>query len=248
MINLYNEDCHIGLERIEDNSIDLILCDPPYGTTPLEWDSVLDYNILWKQYKRILKIDGCILIFGQEPFSSYIRLSNIEWYKYDWYWEKERLTNIFQVKNRPGKTIETISVFYKNKCKYFSQKRKHDGKLVSNKISENKRFSQTQGDNIKPNEYIDNGTRHPSQVLKFNRDNLNELIHPTQKPLELIKFLIKSYTEEENVVLDHCMGSGTTGVACKELKRKFIGFETDTGMFVKAKERIQEYVFKKEFF
>ncbi len=245
---LYNEDCHIGLDKIENDSIQLICTDPPYGTTPCKWDSILDYDILWKHYKRILKPNGCILIFGQEPFSSLVRLSNIDWYKYDWYWEKERLTNVFQVKKRPGKTIETVSAFYKDQCNYFPQKIKHEGRLVTNKIKENKRFSQTQGNNLKPNEYIDDGTRFPSQLLKFNRENLNSLLHETQKPLELIKFLIRSYTNEKETVLDHCMGSGTTGVACKELDRYFIGFESDPFMYEIAKNRIETHVFKKSIF
>lgn len=208
------------MKEIEDNSIDMILCDPPYGTTPIKWDKIIDFNLLWKEYDRITKPTAAICIFSQEPFASYLRLSNIKNYKYDWYWEKERLTNVFQVKKRCGKTVENICVFYKEQCTYNPQKIIYTGKKVTNKIGENARWSVTQAgyeQTTKPFEYIDDGTRHPTQVLRINRDNPRKRLHPTQKPVDLLEYLIKTYTNDGDTVLDNCMGSGTTGVACKTL-------------------------------
>lgn len=242
MVNLHCGDCLDVMQTIEDKSIDLILCDLPYGTTPCDWDKEVPMELLWKQYKRILKDNGVAVLFGQEPFSSYLRISNIDMYKYDWYWEKERLTNMFQVKRRPGKTVETISVFYNNQCIYNPQKSIHLGKPVTNKIGENARFSITQSgkSNVKPLEYKDDGTRYPTQVLKFNRENSRTLLHPTQKPVELLEYLIKTYTNEGDLVLDNCMGSGSTGVACVNTHRDFIGIELNSEYFNIAQERIKE--------
>ena len=239
---LINGDCLIEMTYLQDNSIDMILCDLPYGTTPCDWDKEVPMELLWKQYKRILKDNGIVVLFGQEPFSSYLRISNIDMYKYDWYWEKERLTNMFQVKRRPGKTVETISVFYYNQCIYNPQKTVHLGKPVSNKIGENARFSitQTGKSNIKPLEYKDDGTRYPTQVLRFNRENPRTLLHPTQKPVPLLEYLIKTYTNEGDVVLDNCMGSGSTGCACISTGRNFIGIEKNKKYFEIAKNRLKE--------
>lgn len=242
MINLIQGNCLEKMKDIPDESIDLVLVDPPYGTTPHDWDIVLDFTKLWKEYKRIIKPCGVVCIFGQEPFCSYVRLSNIEEYKYDWYWEKERLTNVFQIKRRPGKVIENIMVFYDKQCNYFPQKRKHGGKKVTNKIGKNARWSVTMAGKeptTKPLEYVDDGTRHPTQLLKFNRDNIRKSLHPTQKPLALVEYLISTYTNENEVVLDNCMGSGTTGVACKNLNRNFIGIELDPEYFKIAEKRIK---------
>ena len=239
---LYNGDCLEVMKQIPEHSVDLIICDPPYGTTPLSWDSVIPFNQLWELFHRITKPTTPIIIFGQEPFSSYVRMSNIKEYRYDWYWEKERLTNVFQVKRRPGKTVENVMVFFKEQGIYYPQKREYLGKKVTNKIGENARWSVTQSgyeQNTKPFEYNDDGTRHPTQVLKFNRDNPRKRLHPTQKPVDLCEYLIKTYTDEEMMVLDNCMGSGTTGVACKNLNRNFIGIEKDEKYFEIAKQRIE---------
>lgn len=241
MIELYNGDCLDIMKNIADNSVDCVLCDPPYGTTPIEWDNILDFNLLWEQYNRILKYNGVVLLFGQEPFSTYVRMSNIKDYKYDWYWEKERITNVFQVKNRPGKTVENIMVFYKVQCTYNPQKTEHIGKKVTNKIGENARWSVTQSgynQTTKPTEYNDDGTRYPTQVLRINRDNPRERLHPTQKPIEVLSYLLETYTNKGDLVLDNCMGSGSTGVACKLLDRNFIGIELDKDYFDIAENRI----------
>lgn len=242
MIKLYNGNCLDIMKEIEDSSIDMVLVDPPYGTTPIKWDSVIDFTLLWKEYNRILKSNAAICIFAQEPFASYLRLSNIKYYRYDWYWEKERLTNVFQIKKRCGKTVENICVFYKEQCTYNPQKTIYTGKKVTNKIGENARWSVTQAgyeQTTKPFEYIDDGTRHPTQVLRINRDNPRKRVHPTQKPVALMEYLIKTYTNEGDIVLDNCMGSGTTGIACKNLNINFIGIELNEQYFNIAKERIE---------
>lgn len=242
-ITLLQGDCLELMKNIEDNSIDCIICDPPYGTTPLTWDNTLPFDLLWKEYNRIVKPAGAIVIFSQEPYATYLRMSNIQDYKYDWYWEKERLTNVFQVKRRCGKTVENIVVFYKKQCTYNPQKVEHTGKKVTNKIGENARWSVTQagyGAKTKPFEYNDDGTRYPTQVLRINRPNARKRVHPTEKPIELLEYLIKTYTNVGDLVLDNCMGSGTTGVACKKLKRNFIGIELDVNYFNIASERIND--------
>ena len=241
-IDLYCGDCLDIMKTIQDNSIDCVICDPPYGTTPIKWDKVIDFTALWKEYNRIVKPNGAIVIFSQEPFATYLRMSNIKDYKYDWYWEKERLTNVFQIKKRCGKTVENIVVFYKGQCTYNPQKTEHLGKKVTNKIGENARWSVTQAGyepTTKPFEYEDDGTRYPTQVLRINRDNPRKRVHPTQKPVALLEYLVKTYTNGGDVVLDNCMGSGTTGVACKNLNRNFIGIEKDETYFNIAKERIE---------
>lgn len=185
-MELYDADCLEIMKNISDNSIDFILVDPPYGQTPLKWDNPINFELLWREYNRIAKKNAAICIFSQEPFASYLRLSNIKEYRYDWYWEKERLTNVFQVKKRCGKTIENIVVFYKQQPRYNPQKVEYTGKKVTNKIGTNARWSITQAgynQNTKPFEYIDDGTRHPTQLLKFNRDNPRKRLHPTQKNL-----------------------------------------------------------------
>lgn len=144
MIELYNGDCLDVMKSIPDKSIDMVLCDLPYGSTPLLWDNIIPSEKLWKEYHRICKDNAAIVLFGNEPFASHLRLSNEKEYKYDWYWEKERLTNLFQVKRRCGKTIENIMVFYKNQPTYNPQKSVHEGKIVTNKIGEKARFSSTQ--------------------------------------------------------------------------------------------------------
>lgn len=240
-IQLYNGDCLEVMKQLQDNSIDAIICDPPYGTTPCEWDNVIPFDALWSEYHRILKPNGVVVLFSQEPFATYLRMSNIRDYKYDWYWEKERITNVFQVKQRAGKTVENICIFYNEQCTYNPQKSEHIGKPVSNKIGDNAKWSITLSGHTqttKPFEYHDDGTRYPTQVLRLNRDNPRERLHPTQKPVELLEYLIKTYTNAGDTVLDNCMGSGTTGVACQNLNRNFIGIELDEHYFQIAKERI----------
>ena len=238
-IELHWADCFDVFPSIKDQSIDLVLCDPPYGTTACKWDSVLPLDLMWKELERIVKPDKPIILFGSEPFSSVLRLSNLKNYKYDWYWQKEKPTNPMQLKNRPGKTIETISVFYKKQTNYFPVKTKHFGKLVKNKPSETATVGSLVTKNkLKVKPYNDDGTRYPTQVLSFNREVLTKIVHPTQKPVALLEYLIKTYSLEGETVLDFTMGSGSTGVACKNTNRSFIGIEKEKEYFDIAKQRI----------
>lgn len=240
--SIYHGDCIDVMKQIDDHCIDCVICDLPFGTTPLEWDSIIDMGSLWDIYHRICKPTTPIILFGQEPFSSYLRLSNISEYRYDWYWEKERLTNVFQVKRRCGKTIETISVFYKKQCTYNPQKTTHFGHTVSNKIGESANFSITQSGTtkqIKPIEYIDDGTRNPTQILRFNRDNMRSRIHPTQKPVDLLEYLILTYSNPGDVILDNCCGSASTCIAALNTGRCFIGIEQNKQYYDSASKRIE---------
>ena len=237
-IDLRCGDCLDIMQEIPNNSIDCIICDLPYGTTACNWDILLPFDKLWSEYKRISKPNTAIILFGQEPFSSLLRVSNLSDYRYDIYWEKERLTNINQVKRRVGKTVETISVFYKKQCVYNPQMVEYNGKPRSNKVKNGRLGKLTDTNEKSVFEYHDTGLRYPTQVWKFKRDCLTSNLHPTQKPLVLLEELVKTYSNDGDLVLDNCMGSGTTGVACKHLNRKFIGIEKDDKYFEIAKERI----------
>ncbi len=227
------------MKNIPDKSVDCIITDLPYGTTQCKWDTVIPFEPLWKQYKRIARDDSAIILFGQEPFSSFLRLSNLEDYKYDIYWEKERLTNINQVKRRVGKTVETLSIFYKKQCTYNPQMVKYDGKPRSNKVKNGKCGELINKNEKKVIEYHDTGWRYPTQVWKFQRDCLKSNLHQTQKPLALLEELVKTYSNEGDLILDSCMGSGTTGVAALNLGRRFIGIEKGEKYYKVAKDRIE---------
>ena len=237
---IYLGDCLDLMPQIRDQSVDMVLCDLPYGTTSCKWDVIIPFDKLWEQYKRICKPNAAILLFGQEPFSSYIRLSNIKDYKYDIYWQKERLTNIQQVKRRVGKDVETISVFYKKQCTYNPQMQEYYGKRRSNKIGNGKLGFLTDSKNKRPIEYIDNGKRYPTQVWKFKRDILKYNLHPTQKPISLLRELINTFSNENDIILDNTMGSGSTIVAAIRENRQYIGIEKEEKYFDIANKRLQE--------
>lgn len=239
-IELWQGDCLELMKNIEDNTVDCIICDLPYGTTKCSWDIAIPFDKLWEQYNRICKENAAIVLFGSEPFSSQLRLSNINNYKYDIYWVKEKPTNFMQLKNRVGKLTENICVFYKKQPTYNPQMIKHEGKKVTNnpKANFNSITAANSGIKIKP--YQDNGYRYPGDILKINREKLGSTVHPTQKPIKLIEYLVQTYSNENDLVLDNCMGSGTTGVACKNLGRRFIGIEKDEKYFNIAKERIMK--------
>ncbi len=239
-IRLFNDDCIKVMRNLIDEGVkvDSVITDVPYGTTACEWDSVIPFDEMWDCIKKIRKDNSPILLFGNEPFNSYLRISNIDEYKYDIYWQKERATNIFQLKKRPGKVIETINVFYKNQCTYNAQMTDYTGPKRTNKIKDGKLGVLVDSQNRKPYEYNDTGKRYPLQIVQFKRDVLTSNLHPTQKPLELMEYLVKTYSNEGDTVLDFTMGSGTTGVACKNTNRKFIGIELDENYFKIAQERI----------
>ena len=230
---LIHGDCLIELPKIFDKKMDLILTDPPYGTTYCKWDSVIPFEPMWNQLKRVIKDNGAIALFGSEPFSSALRMSNIKQFKYDWYWNKKQGTGFLNSKKYPLKNIETISVFCKKPHKYNPQMRvgkpytikKGRGTEVYHKDSEPVIIT------------VNDGYRYPLTLIEFNRDK-NKL-HPTQKPVALLEYLIKTYTNENDTVLDFTMGSGSTGVACKNLNRNFIGIEKDENYYNIAKQRIE---------
>lgn len=239
---IYNEDCLTGMQKIDDKSVDCIICDLPYGTTKCTWDIIIPFDKLWEQYNRIIKDGGAIILFGQEPFSSLLRVSNLKDYRYDIYWQKERLTNIMQVKRRVGKDVETISIFYKNQCTYNPQMVKYDGPRRGNKVKNGKLGKLVDDNNDKKVfEYNDTGFRYPTQVWKFKRDILTSNIHPTQKPIALYEELIKTYSNPGNLLLDNCSGSGTIAIAALNTGRHFIGFETNEQYYNESIKRIKNY-------
>ena len=240
MIDLRLGDCLEVMKLIPDGSIDAIITDPPYGTTACKWDSVIDFTLMWKQLNRIIKPNGAIVLFGSEPFSSALRMSNIKNYKYDWVWEKSRPIGFLNVKKMPLKNIETISIFYKKIPTYNPQGVvKIDKKKVNDNSKNGNNKTGLSGHNGgKMNgEYIQEYTNYPKQILSFPSERG---LHPTQKPVELMEYLIKTYTNENETVLDFTMGSGSTGVAAKNTNRKFIGIEQDENYFNISKERINK--------
>lgn len=240
MITLLKGDCLELMKKIPDKSIDLVLCDLPYGTTKCSWDVIIPFELLWAEYDRICKDSAPVLLFGQEPFSSLLRTSNLPNYKYDWCWEKERLTNIAQVKKRAGKTIETISVFYRKQPTYNPQMVVYTGKPRTNKVKNGKLGVLVDQQGKPVHEYQDTGFRYPTQLLRFQRDCLTCNLHPTQKPVALLEYLIRTYTNAGDVVIDNCMGSGSTGIAAFNTGRDFVGIELDDQYYEIAKNRITE--------
>lgn len=321
-MQLYQGDCLEIMKEIPDKSVDCIICDLPYNMTSCKWDNLIPFKPLWDNYKRVIKQGGGIVLFGSEPFSSLLRTSNIDWFKYDWIWIKEQSSSGLQAKIQPLKKHETISVFYQTLSKtdttnmfdnlkeYMISERKKTGltseqmhKLLgsymgSHYFTRKTQFAiptkqayeklQTTGFFKRPYEEIqteykaelnkgtvshslqscynpqmetgkpykahyapgaevhgksehyvkeNTGTRYPTSILKFNRE---KGLHPTQKPVPLLEYLIRTYTNEGETVLDNCMGSGSTGVACVNTNRDFIGIELDENYFRIAKERIEK--------
>lgn len=228
------------MQDIPENSVDLILCDLPYGTTACKWDNIIPFEPLWEQYNRIIKSNGAICLFGSEPFSTKLRMSNFKKYRYDWIWEKEQGTNQLLCKKRPLKKHEVISVFYEKLPTYNPQMA--SGKPYRNIGNKNAVYDPIIDKNIKRIDIINKGERYPTTILKFNRE-LKKRLHPTQKPVPLLEYLIKTYTNEADTVLDNCMGSGSTGVAAVNTKRRFIGIEKDDKYFELAKQRIENAAF-----
>ena len=239
-IQLYQGDCLEEMKNIPDKSIDMILCDLPYGTTRNKWDTVIDLDLLWIEYERIIKDNGAIVLFAQVPFNIILGYSNLKLLKYEWIWEKEQGTGHLNAKKMPLKSHENIMVFYKKLPTYNPQMVGNEVRTV--KRSGNKSKTTNYGDfiEIKESTYIG---RYPKDIIKFNKD---KGYHPTQKPVALLEYLIKTYTNEGEIVLDNCMGSGSTGVACININRKFIGIELEEKYFEMAKNRIEEAQNKKE--
>ena len=244
-IDLLHGDCLELMKDISDKSVDMILCDLPYGTTACKWDIVIPFEPLWEQYKRVIKDNGAIVLFGSEPFSSHLRMSNIKNYKYDWKWIKGNATGFQSVKTQPMRKYEDIMIFSKGtiaigskrNMKYYPQ-----NLIEINKTKKVTKKPKYIGE--RPNQdgktYIAKYTNYPINLLNFNRDRDN--LHPTQKPVALLEYLIKTYTKEGEIVLDNCMGSGSTGVACVNTNRNFIGIELDDKYFEIAKQRIERHM------
>ena len=234
MIDLKQGDCLELMKDIPDGSVDLILCDLPYGTTACKWDTVIPFEPLWEQYKRIIKDNGAIVLTGSQPFTSALVMSNIKWFKYEWIWDKVLPSGMQIAKYRPMQRHENILVFCKttpsyNPIKTVQKKRK--GKIYSKSES-----SPIKYDNGETKIYKD---KYPQSIQVFYKRE-KKALHPTQKPVALFEYLIKTYTNENETVLDNCMGSGTTGVACINTKRNFIGMELDENYFNIAKKRIEQ--------
>lgn len=236
-VKLYKGDCIELMKDIPDESIDMILCDLPYGTTRCKWDSIIPFEPLWKQYNRIIKENGAIVLFGTEPFSSHLRLSNLKNYKYDWIWDKVKGTGFLNAKRQPMRNHELISVFYRKQCTYNPQKTYGHKKKKSYRSKD----LQTDVYGEMKNDYTYESTeRYPRSIQVFSTDTQNSSLHPTQKPVALIEYLIKTYTNEGETVLDSCMGSGSTGIACVNTNRNFIGMELDNTYFEIAEKRIND--------
>ena len=261
-IKLYNGECLEVMSGIDESSVDLILCDLPYGTTDrtggdrlLKWDTVIPLDKLWSEYKRILKPKGAVVLTSDQPFTSQLIMSNIDWFKYEWIWKKKKTTGFLLANHRPMKQTEDVVVFspagasgasFKsgNSMTYNPQGliekkvvKKNNAKRLGNFLHNvehmgkgNKLLHET--------EYEQKYTNYPSEIIEFGLDK--DSFHPTQKPIALMEYLIRTYSNEGETVLDNCMGSGTTGVASKNTKRKFIGIELSEEYFHKAKERIEK--------
>lgn len=230
------------MQTIPEHSVDMVLCDLPYGTTACKWDTVIPFEPLWEQYERIIKDNGAICLFGSEPFSSQLRMSNLKMYRYDWIWEKTTASNFAMCRKQPFKKHEIISVFYKKQPTYTPQM--EEGKPyvdVRKEGSVRKNISVGDGNDLLRLPIFNSGTRYPSSVQKFSNGN-NKRLHPTQKPVALLEYLIKTYTNEGDTVLDNCMGSGSTGVACVNTGRNFMGIELDEKYFDIAADRIREAI------
>jgi len=236
---IYNEDCLEGMKRIPDKSVDMILCDLPYGTTKLKWDTIIPLEPLWEQYNRIVKKGAAIVLFGGQPFTSNLIMSNPKDFKYTWTWDKVTAKGHLVAKIRPMQQTEDIVVFGKGKLNYYPIMipREKDRKDVDTEYSR----TEIMGGEVKRDrKNIIRTHKYPKTVLTFSNASQKGKIHPTQKPVELIEYLIKTYTNEGETVLDNCMGSGTTAVACLNLNRNYIGFELDETYFNLSSERIKE--------
>ena len=255
-VKLYQGDCLEIMDKLieEGVKVDAIITDPPYGTTQCKWDSVISLEEMWKRINKLIKPNGAIVLFGSEPFSSALRMSNIKDYKYDWIWDKVMPSGHLNAKHRPMQQTELISVFYNKKGTYNPQMievsdeeyKKRLAKLQTKKtykatseLTQNHKELSMEDRNIENYKY-----KHPTNILTFNKaskecNNVNR-VHPTQKPVDLLGFLIKTYTNEGELILDFTMGSGSTGVACMNINRKFIGIELDENYFNIAINRIFE--------
>ena len=242
MIDIKQGDCLELMKEIPDKSIDMVLCDLPYAITGKHWDVLIPFDELWKHYKRIIKMGGAIALFCKQPFTSVVVQSNLPWWRYELIWEKDKGTDFGNANRKPLNAHENIEVFYNAQPTYNKQMLK--GKPY---VKKNYRNNDEDDLNFKSDNsgiWVNNGERTPTSVIKIARDNIHKgtNLHPTQKPVALLEWLIKSYTNEGETVLDNCMGSGSTGVACINTNRNFIGYELDEKYFEIAKERLNDCI------
>lgn len=238
---IINADCMDILKQLPDKCIDAIICDLPYGITACSWDSIIPFDKLWEQYKRIRKDNTPIVLFGSEPFSTYLRMSNIKEYKYDWYWLKERGTGFANSNKQPMRRIENICVFYKEQPFYNSKGEKLQKPYkhaLPIYLSDSDRGIGSNNGDINNRKYMFYEYAKKNNVLEFSRKT-KDGEHPTQKPVKLLEYLIKTYSNEGDLILDNCSGSGTTAVACHNLKRRFICIEKDIDYYNASVERLK---------
>lgn len=231
---LYLGDCLQVMPRLQTGCVDMILCDLPYGTTACKWDTIIPFEPLWEQYKRLITPNGAIVLFDSEPFSSRLRVSNIDNFKHDWIWNKKKGGNFVQLKRQPYKIHEIISVFNCNDLHYHPI-------MIKQETRTGKSYGKC--DSLRIPEYNDTrvyDTKYPQSIIDFSNANQRGRLHPTQKPVSLLEYLIKTYSNEDDLILDNTMGSGSTGVACGNTNRRFIGIESDEDYCNIAAGRIQE--------
>lgn len=233
---VYQGDCLEVMKDIEDKSVDMILCDLPYGTTSCKWDIIIPFDKLWEQYNRIIKDGGCIALFGNEPFSSYLRLSNINNYKYDWVWDKVKPASGLRAKYEPLRHIEYISIFNTTQYYPIMVEKKHRAEWKNDSNGE------AFGD-ARVKRYHDNkGLGYPKQLLTFSKADQSQAYHPTWKPVNLCEYLIETYTNEGDLILDNCIGGGSTALAALKCNRDFIGIEKEEKYCQITNQRIQVFL------
>ena len=242
-IKIIHGDCLEIMPTLADKSVDMILCDLPYGTTACKWDTIIPFEPLWKQYKRLIKDNGAIVLTASQPFTSALVMSNVDWFRYELIWEKERPTNIMFMKKQIGKVHENILVFYKHQPTYNPLMTKRDNPTIAvygkdtkggdSKTHKNQRLRYSEG----YNRFV----KYPRSVIKINRDTLKGSMHPTQKPVALFEYLIKTYTNENDLVLDNTAGSGTTAIACLNTNRQFIVMEKEQKYYDIILKRVGDF-------
>jgi site-specific DNA-methyltransferase (adenine-specific) len=241
MLNqVFNEDCLEGMQRIPDKSIDMILCDLPYGTTACKWDVIIPFAPLWEQYERVIKDNGAIVLTASQPFTSELVTSNRRLFKYSYVWDKTTKTNHLNAKKQPLRRTEDVLVFYKMQCVYNAQGLIEG--VFNNSRPNHSKYNQ--GDKVygvqKETQQASSFSNYPDNVICVSNSNINSL-HPTQKPVALFEYLIKTYTNEGETVLDNCMGSGTTAIACINTNRNYIGFEKEPKYYQIIQDRIKNH-------
>lgn len=234
---IFYGDCLDLLKNIPDKSIDLVLVDPPYGTTACKWDIIIPFEPMWKEIERVKKGKAAALIFGTEPFSSLLRTSNIGNFKYDWVWEKSHPKGHLNANKQPLRAHEIVSVFYDNN--YYPQKTSGHPLKTANNNDRSRKQTALYGKQKGITSYSST-ERFPRSVIKFKADTQKENYHPTQKPVALLEYFIKTYSSENDTVLDFAMGSGSAGIACQNLKRNFIGIEKNKEFFDIAEKRLSQ--------